>query len=203
MATTTPNYGWPVPTDTDYVKDGAAAIEALGDAIDATVFGLGAGALTFIKSQVVGTAVSSVAVTDAFSADYNDYRITYSGGVGNAFGPIGLQLTGSTTGYYSSIQANNYTNGGSTVGGVSNGSSFEFLGYKGTATASLFAELYNPFNALRTQMTARPVSDTGNNFSGSTGGFHNVASSYTGFSIIPQTGTLTGGTIYIYGYAKA
>jgi hypothetical protein len=28
MATTTPNYGWPVPTDTDYVKDGAAAIEA-------------------------------------------------------------------------------------------------------------------------------------------------------------------------------
>jgi hypothetical protein len=40
MATTTPNYGWPVPTSTDYVKDGATAIEALGDAIDTTVFGL-------------------------------------------------------------------------------------------------------------------------------------------------------------------
>ena len=40
MATTTPNYGWPVPTSTDYVKDGATAIEALGDAIDATVFAL-------------------------------------------------------------------------------------------------------------------------------------------------------------------
>jgi hypothetical protein len=38
MATTTPNYGWPVPTSTDYVKDGATAIEALGDAIDASVF---------------------------------------------------------------------------------------------------------------------------------------------------------------------
>lgn len=34
---TTPNYGWPTPDDTDLVKDGAAAIRALGDAADATV----------------------------------------------------------------------------------------------------------------------------------------------------------------------
>lgn len=34
---TTPNYGWPTPADTDFVKDGAAAIRALGDAIDETV----------------------------------------------------------------------------------------------------------------------------------------------------------------------
>ena len=53
MATTTPNYGWPVPTSTDYVKDGATAIEALGDAIDATVFGLGSSALTLIKTQTL------------------------------------------------------------------------------------------------------------------------------------------------------
>lgn len=37
MATTTPNNGWTVPTSTDYVKDGATAIETLGDAIDASV----------------------------------------------------------------------------------------------------------------------------------------------------------------------
>jgi len=37
MATTTPNNGWAVPTSTDYVKDGAVAIETLGDAIDASV----------------------------------------------------------------------------------------------------------------------------------------------------------------------
>lgn len=34
---TTPNYDWPTPADTDYVKDGAAAIRNLGDAIDTTV----------------------------------------------------------------------------------------------------------------------------------------------------------------------
>ena len=37
MATTTPNYGWSVPTSTDLVKDGAVAIETLGDSVDATV----------------------------------------------------------------------------------------------------------------------------------------------------------------------
>jgi hypothetical protein len=37
MATTTPNNGWSVPTSTDYVKDGATAIETLGDAIDTSV----------------------------------------------------------------------------------------------------------------------------------------------------------------------
>jgi hypothetical protein len=37
MATTTPNYGWVVPTSTDLVKDGAVAIETLGDSADATL----------------------------------------------------------------------------------------------------------------------------------------------------------------------
>lgn len=37
MATTTPNNGWPVPTSTDLVTNGATAIESLGDAIDAAV----------------------------------------------------------------------------------------------------------------------------------------------------------------------
>jgi hypothetical protein len=36
MPTTTPVNGWPVPVSTDLVKDGAVAIEALGDAIDAS-----------------------------------------------------------------------------------------------------------------------------------------------------------------------
>jgi hypothetical protein len=37
MPTTTPLNGWPVPVSTDLVKDGAVAIESLGDAIDTSV----------------------------------------------------------------------------------------------------------------------------------------------------------------------
>lgn len=33
----TSNFGWPLPADTDLVRDGAAAIRALGDAVDSTV----------------------------------------------------------------------------------------------------------------------------------------------------------------------
>lgn len=35
---TSPNYGWPEPNDTDFVKNGADAIRDLGDAADATVY---------------------------------------------------------------------------------------------------------------------------------------------------------------------
>jgi hypothetical protein len=74
MATTTPNYGWPVPTSTDFVKDGATAIEALGDAIDATVFGLPSGALTLLDTTTF-SAQSSVSFDDVFSATYDNYLI--------------------------------------------------------------------------------------------------------------------------------
>ena len=43
MSTTTPNFGWQVPTSTDLVKDGAQAIETLGDAIDASLVDLKGG----------------------------------------------------------------------------------------------------------------------------------------------------------------
>ena len=75
MATTTPNYGWPVPTSTDLVKDGAVAIEALGDAIDATVFGLGSGALTLINTTTFSNVASVSLPTGTFSATYANYRI--------------------------------------------------------------------------------------------------------------------------------
>ena len=37
MATTTPNFGWSVPTSSDLVKNGAVAIETLGDSIDTSM----------------------------------------------------------------------------------------------------------------------------------------------------------------------
>jgi hypothetical protein len=40
MATTTPNFGWDVPTSTDLVTNGAVAIETLGDQIDASLWQL-------------------------------------------------------------------------------------------------------------------------------------------------------------------
>jgi hypothetical protein len=55
MATTTPNYGWPVPTSTDLVKNGATAIEALGDAIDASLLDLKGGTTGQVLSKTTNT----------------------------------------------------------------------------------------------------------------------------------------------------
>ena len=57
MATTTPLNGWPVPTSTDYVKDGASSIESLGDAIDTSV-GTGLLAWTTYTPTLSGTGWS-------------------------------------------------------------------------------------------------------------------------------------------------
>jgi hypothetical protein len=43
MATTTPNYGWTVPTSSDLVKNGATAIETLGDSVDDSLWNSGFG----------------------------------------------------------------------------------------------------------------------------------------------------------------
>jgi hypothetical protein len=51
MATTTPNFGWSVPTSTDLVKDGATAIELLGDSIDASLVDLKGGTTGQILSK--------------------------------------------------------------------------------------------------------------------------------------------------------
>lgn len=65
MATTTPNFGWAVPTSTDLVKDGAVAIETLGDAIDASLVDLKGGTTGQVLSKASGTDMDFAWVSDA------------------------------------------------------------------------------------------------------------------------------------------
>ena len=55
MATTTPNFGWAVPTSTDLVKDGAVAIETLGDSIDASLLDLKGGTTGQVLAKATNT----------------------------------------------------------------------------------------------------------------------------------------------------
>ena len=72
MATTTPNFGWAVPTSTDLVKDGAVAIETLGDSIDASLVDLKGGTTGQVLTKASGTdmdfswtAVDPLVILDA------------------------------------------------------------------------------------------------------------------------------------------
>jgi hypothetical protein len=63
MATTTPNFGWVVPTSTDLVKDGATAIETLGDSIDASLLDLKGGTSGQVLSKNSNTDMDFTWVT--------------------------------------------------------------------------------------------------------------------------------------------
>ena len=63
MATVTPNFNWPVPTSTDLVRDGATAIEALGDSIDGSLVDLKGGTTGQVLSKTSGTDMDFTWVT--------------------------------------------------------------------------------------------------------------------------------------------
>ncbi len=205
MATTTPNYGWDVPTSTDYVKDGATAIETLGDDIDATLYTALGGAypgLRLIKKQTVGTGVSSVEVTSAFSATYENYRIIYSGGTQSASTFVALKLGASATGYYGNLVYQQISNLGSVLGtGDNNGGQFTFFGGGDSNASYASGDLLGAFSTKYTRLINANYLTSGD--LGFFSGIHKVATSYSAFTLLPGSGTLTGGTIYVYGYGAS
>ena len=204
MATTTPNYGWDVPTSTDYVKDGATAIETLGDDIDATLWTALGGAypgLRLIKKQTIGSAVSTVAVTSAFSATYDNYRIVISGGTASASDAISFTFTGTATQYYSVFSYSTYTPATASAVTQNNTASFNYLGFANTTGLSMNLDVFNPFATKYTQVNGGCA---GESYAGQTSGINKTSTSHTGFTISHSGGgTFTGGTIYVYGYGAS
>ena len=151
-----------------------------------------------ILTQTIGTAVSSVVVSNAFSATYDNYRIIINGGVGSATAVLSLKLGASATGYYGGFAGVAYV-GGASNAQYSNSTAFGSAGYGTVNYLQSLVELQSPFLTKYTMMQALTV-DPVQSLLGT--GYHAVATSYTDFTITPSTGTLTGGTIYVYGYKK-
>lgn len=159
--------------------------------------------LAFVKSQTIGSAVSSVAVTDAFSTTYDNYKIFINGGAGSSTSGVTMILTGSTAGYYQGNTTVRYDTAAVAGTSVNNGAAFS-IGRSWTDTIALSFELINPFLAKTTAITGSyndtrgTAGTTANQYTG----FHSVQTSYTGFTITFDTGTYTGGTITVLGYRK-
>ena len=161
------------------------------------------GGLVYIKSQTIGTAVSSVTVSSAFSADFDAYRVTVTGMVCSAGdNTIFIRPGGDTT-------AASYFSGGYFVkyDGTGNG----WLIQNGTASGisvcitdtSAQAFAFDIFSPFLTQRTRASGISTGLAYVAHYQGYHNQATSYTSFTMVPNSGTMTGGTIRLYGYRQA
>lgn len=156
--------------------------------------------LWLVKTQTVGTAVSSVSVTDAFSSNYDNYLILMSGGTGSTSASIGISLTGSSTGYYGFLTYGDSATNTVQGAGRSNQALLNWVGGVVTAgnTAHVSVQVLGPYKAAYTKFLMGAYQSAGNY--GTMNGEHRVATSYTGFTITPDAGTLTGGTIAVYGY---
>jgi hypothetical protein len=203
MAGQTTNYLFDYPTSTDYVKDGATAIETLADDVDATLFTALGGAypgLRLVKKQTIGSAVSSVTVTSAFNETYDAYRVIVTGGVASTSNYLNIQLSGATSGYKYNLIYSDFGAAGIFLDTASNASFFNYAGSGTTQGLYMNAEVINPFLAKNTQFSAPAINAS---IGGNCLGIHPVATSYTGFAISTNGGTMTGGTIYVYGYGAS
>jgi hypothetical protein len=217
MATTTPNYGWDVPTSTDYVKDGATAIETLGDDIDASLFSITSGknvGLVHINSTTV-TGQSSFIVDNVFTSAFTNYRIVYDFSVStNAARSLNMQFrsSGSTisTADYQSVSDGALPQGGtSRTGsffGALNSTSLTIMPdayYAGPNNFSFSADVINPQVAKFSNVHGNYMGQTAANLVfGNYGGSYTGTTAMDGFTFFTTSGTMTG-TVRIYGYRNS
>ena len=162
--------------------------------------------LVLISRTTIGSAVSSVTVSDAFSADYDTYKIILSGGAGSTISNLTVQMGSTTTGYYGGLIYEVFST--AAVGGVGqvNAASWAYAGQGGSLGLTMNATIMQPYlekatsiMSLQPRLTTTAGAGTNSSFSG----FLDDATSYTSFTLGADAGTLTGGTIDVYGYAKA
>ena len=172
---------------------------ASGDVLNASdMNGVG---LWLVKSQAVGTGVASAVVTGAFSSDYDNYIVTYTGGVASSSGAqLRLALNVDTgNNYYSNTI--HQTAGVATVVGSAFGAltGFTVVGYVDTGDFSLVMNINNPNKTLNTNFFGSFNCLGASSRTGTMGGWSIATGANTGFTYYPSAGTLTGGTIRIYG----
>lgn len=153
--------------------------------------------LQFIKSQVVGTSVASVTVSDAFSSTYDNYLVTITGGSASTGNNIQLKLGASTTAYSGSLIYVTYTVGTIATAADNNAAQFSFVGSGNTTGLQFVATILGPNLAKYTTLGAPYMAELS---AGTYSGIHKASTQHTAFTILPSAGTLTGGTIRVYGY---
>jgi hypothetical protein len=215
MATTT-NYGFEIPDDTDLVKDGALAMRDLGQDVDTQLFTALGGdypGLRLLKKQTIGTGVTSIAVTDVFSATYNDYLIQIDGQLASTVDAVQMQLRNAG----GNLTDANYNFTGferAGTGAITNRQAIAATSLRvGTSSGnttgvgfSIIININNPFLSRWTMWHAHASAAEPSNgiIYNDAACSYNTTTSTTGFNLFQSSGaTFTGGTIYVYGYGAS
>ena len=158
--------------------------------------------LVFISRTTIGSAVSSVTLSNIFSADYDNYRILISGGSGSTNAFLQFSFSGAATAAYNYQILYGAWNTTASASGASGAD--PYFPYMGTMTPTSLqgcVDIQSPYLTEQTflgSFYARP-----GHIGAVTANVLNDTSSYTGVTLSPASGTFSDGNIDVYGYAKA
>jgi hypothetical protein len=181
--------------------------DARGGYIDVSKLGNGVSTnltpgMVLVKTQTVGSGVTSVVVNDAFSAAYDNYEILWTGGTmasSSGDSQIYLSLNGGTGSDYTTYLR--YTNGTTMNVAAQTTTRFMWIGGGSPGSGLMQIKLYAPYLSVHTRSESGAYNSWNNGFFGTSNGVHTVSSSYTGFTAtVSGTGTMSNGTIRVYGY---
>jgi hypothetical protein len=156
--------------------------------------------LTLLRQETIGSTVGSVVFNDIFSATYDSYRVIVAGQNNSNGGFLRLSLPSATI-RFATWRAGLFN----TAAGGDLGAASMPVGYgMGSSTLTTFAsfDITNPFLEFATHISCSSFIETSNVDVHMVAGSISDATSRTSFTIAPATGTLTGGTISVYGYRK-
>ena len=156
--------------------------------------------LVYVTSTTVGSAVSSVTVSNCFSSTYHAYRVVWTNGTMSNNTDLQLKLGATATNYYQWMTYGGYLSGAATPLGasVNNGTQWNWFGGGDSNAAVADFELYGPNLARYTYARSLGFYAPASN-SGFTSGVLRDTTQYTAFTLTPAAGTLTGGTLTVYG----
>ena len=174
----------------------AYPVFASGDVLNAS--DMNAVGLWLVKSQTVGSGVSSVTVTGAFSSTYDNYKIILAGGVMDATRDISLQLGSTVTGYYGCLNYGVYNANTPLSIGWNNQTKHVYAGSGDSTYAAVDMDVLSPNLARPTLMNG---AFQGTLSMGYCIGKETSTTQHTAFTFT-FSGTMTGGTISVYGYRK-
>ena len=158
--------------------------------------------LVYVTSATVGSGVSSVTVSGAFNSTYDNYVVIYTGGVNSVNCGLSLALGSSTTQYYNTLIYGSYAGTGPSFATTNNNRVWWAWAGGGSSDAIfLNVTLLSPFASKFTRIMGQTYDGVDN--AGAMQGIHKVAASYSAFTITTDAGTMTGGTVTVYGYRKA
>ena len=180
---------------------GAADMNAVGlwRVTTCTVSSVGGTAATASNGVItIGTGNTSVTVNNAFSADYDNYKIIVSGASATTNVNVAMTLNGGTTGYFGCLVYGLTSGGSPLLATNSNGSAWSFVGYQTIDSGiNLVMDVLSPNLAEWTSIQSSYISTGG---AGTYTGNRQATTQHTGFTLTPDNGNMTGGKIRVYGY---